>query len=277
MAAKRLFQTFKEAKEKRSVLEKVREFNGKVNIRHESEDFLVKTAQNGAELLRVLQLRHEVFIREWQGRNTYHGLDVDNYDFAGDHLMIIDKQTGDVVGTYRLLSSEFTDQFYSQSEFFMDEFLRWPLVKLELGRACVHPRYRDGNTIDLLWKGLSRYIQASEARYLFGCASLKSTDPKTIASVFKEFQRKDVWKDDFNIRPTSKYQFKGFDIEQGEGLSPKEIRDLMPPLLRSYLHAGAFVFGHPALDKQFACVDIFTVLDMQCLNAKFRQRYFQSC
>src|SRR5690606_22570614 len=122
---------------------------------------------NGSELLKILQLRHDIFVKEWQGRKTYHGLDVDNYDFAGDHLMIIDKSNNEVVGTYRLLCSKFTDRFYSQSEFHMDEFLRWPVVKLELGRACVHPQYRDGSTIDLLWKGLTRYIDEVEARYLF--------------------------------------------------------------------------------------------------------------
>lgn len=275
MAAKRLFQTFREVKEKRSVLERVREFKGKASIRYESEDFLVKTAESGPELLKVLQLRHDIFVKEWQGRKTYHGLDVDEYDFAGDHLMIIDKASGDVVGTYRLLCSKFTDRFYSQSEFNMSEFLIWPVVKLELGRACVHPLYRDGRIIDLLWKGLTRYIDEVEARYLFGCASLKSTDAKTIASVYKDLMKKEVWKDDFNIRATPKYSFKDFSFELGEDLNPREVRDLMPPLLRSYLHAGAFVFGEPALDKQFACVDIFTVLDMNCLNPKFRQRFFQ--
>jgi putative hemolysin len=262
-------------KEKRSVLERIREFRGKVDLYHESGDFIVRTARNGAELRKVLQLRHDIFVREWQGRETYHGLDVDNFDFSGDHLMIIDKKTDEAVGTYRLLCSRFTDRFYSQNEFHLDEFLRWPVTQLELGRACVHPRYRDGGTIDLLWKGLSRYIQHVDARYLFGCASLKSTDPLTISSVYREFRRKEVWKNDFNIRAMPKYHFRRFDPEAATPLNPREVRDLMPSLLRSYLHAGAFVFGEPALDKEFACVDIFTVLDMHLLNPKFRQRFFQ--
>lgn len=273
-AAKRIIQTFKEVKEKRSVLQKVRDFRGHIQIRHESEDFIIKTVQTSGELLRVLQLRHEIFVREWQGRKSYHGLDVDSYDFAGDHLMIIDKNTSEVVGTYRLLCSRFTDRFYSQDEFNIDEFLAQPFTKLELGRACVHPDYRDGNTIDMLWKGLSRYIEASNSRYLFGCASLKTTDPFITASLLTELSKKGSFKNEFSIRPTAKYEFKDFSWDLAKEMSHRELRDLMPPLLRSYLHAGAHVYGEPALDKLFACVDIFTVLDVSVLNSKFRQRYF---
>jgi hypothetical protein len=33
-----------------------------------------------------------------------------------------------------------------------------PANKLELGRACVHPNYRNGITIALLWEGIQRLI-----------------------------------------------------------------------------------------------------------------------
>jgi putative hemolysin len=118
----------------------------------------VTTAQNGRDLREALELRHEVFIREWQGRSTFTHLDVDDYDFHADHLIIKDKRSEEVVGTYRLLSSRFTDRFYSASEFSMDTFQVFPGTKLEMGRACVHKDYRDGRSIDLLWKGLTQYI-----------------------------------------------------------------------------------------------------------------------
>lgn len=277
--ARRLFQTFKEATSKKSILQRVREFQVKSPLLYETEEYLVKTAEDPQELMRVLELRHEIFVKEWQGRQAFHGMDVDSFDFSGDHLMIVKKSSREVVGTYRLLCSKFTDEFYSESEFDLGHFLGSAGTKLELGRACVRSDYRTGATIDLLWKGLSRYIDATSADYLFGCASLKTIDPALTASVFEYFSQKDLWKADFSIRPVKKYTFKEFSWTPGDtnqpGLTPQQAKEIIPPLLRSYIHAGAAIYGQPALDKLFQCIDILTILDMSHLNPKFRQRFFQ--
>lgn len=59
--------------------------------------------------------------------------------FVCDHLIIIEKETADEpkrsFGTYRMLCSQFTDRFYSETEFKIDAFLQVPGIKLELGRA----------------------------------------------------------------------------------------------------------------------------------------------
>lgn len=273
IAAKKLIRTFQEARQKKTLYHRVREYRGFVGIEYETEDFRVCTAQSGPELLKVLQLRHEIFIEEWQGRRAFHGLDVDQYDFNADHLMIIDKRIGEVVGTYRLLSSHFTHDFYSSSEFQLEDFLRLPAVKLEMGRACVHSTYRNGNTIDLLWKGLSKYIQETKTEYLFGCSSVKSTDPAVVNKLYRTLHEQEGFTDDFQVRPTWDYRFPGFLHSSPQPLSPAERRELMPPLLRSYLNAGAKVYGWPALDRDFACTDLLTILDWKQLNPRFQSRF----
>ncbi len=272
-----LFRTFQEARQKKSLYGRIKDFRGHVALKYETDDFLVTTAQNGAELLRVLELRHEIFLKEWQGRSAYHGLDVDNFDFNADHLMIIDKARGEVVGTYRLLCSHFTHDFYSASEFDLREFTRLPAVKLEMGRACVRADYRDGNTIDLLWKGLTRYIFQTKTEFLFGCASVKSTDPELLGRVFRTLRDQNGWTDEYQVRANWDYQFPDFSILTAEGLNSVEKREFIPPLLRSYLIAGAKVHGWPALDREFACVDLLTILDWKHLNPKFQSRYVGSC
>jgi dihydroorotase len=202
----------KDARANRSIFEKIRAYKSHLQIEHQSEDFIIKTADSGAELLKALQLRHDIFVKEWQGVENPTGIDVDEYDFSADHLLIIDRKTSDVVGTYRLLCSKYTDRFYSQSEFIMTDFMMWPWTKLELGRACIKAEYRDGNTIDMLWKGLSRYIYYSGTKYLFGCSSLMKTEPELIGRFYKTLIHKENWKDDFRIRPNLKYELKGFDI-----------------------------------------------------------------
>lgn len=274
-AARRLIKTFQEARESKTYYEKIREFKPKLQIRHETDDFLVKTAESPQELLQILELRHEIFIWEWQGRKAFHGLDVDEYDFSGDHLMIIDKRIEKVVGTYRFLCSSFTTEFYSDSEFDLARFIAAPGGKMEMGRACVHQDFRDGNTIDLLWKGLSAYIRAANVNYLFGCSSVKTIDPIETGSLYKYLKERDGWCDDFEIRARKKYEFRGFDMENAPPLQIAEAKEMIPPLLRSYLHAGSKVYGWPALDKEFACGDLLTILDLSRLNKKFQARFLE--
>lgn len=272
-SAIRLIKNFQEARQKKSLLQKVRDYRGYVPIRYETDAFMVTTAESGSQLLKVLELRHEIFIEEWQGRRIHHGLDVDQYDFIGDHLLITDKERGEVVGTYRLLCSHFTHDFYSASEFRIDDFLRVPAVKLEMGRACIKHDYRNGNTIDLLWKGLGRYITATKADYLFGCSSLRTTDPGKISDLMLAMHEDGHWSDTYRIRPEPDYIFPGFLQESSTRMAQQERRALIPPLLRSYLSAGAKVYGWPALDREFECTDLFTILDWRELNPRFRARF----
>ena len=256
--------------------ERTRGFKNQISVHLETDEFLIKTAENGRELIRALELRHEIFVEEWQGLKTESGLDVDDFDFQGDHLLIISKESSEVVGAYRLLCSRFTGQFYSAHEFEMDCFLRWPGVKLELGRACVRADHRTGTAIDLLWRGLAAYIKVSRARYLFGCASVRETNPEMVARLLKYIETQGGWNLEHQIWPTKEYRMLGLSLAMMEPLLPSEAKKLVPALLRTYLHAGAHVLGYPALDREFQCVDLFTVLDVQGINQRFNDRYFPS-
>lgn len=273
VAAKRMFQTFKEAARKKSLLQQVREYRGYVRVHYESPDFIVTTAQNGHQLLKVLELRHEVFVEGWTGRRAYHGLDVDEYDFMADHLLITEKDSREVVGTYRLLSSHFTREFYTSSEFHLNDFLRTPSVKLEMGRACIQEKYRNGSTIDVLWKGLTQYIKATKTEFLFGCSSVKATDAPSISRLYRTLIDQGSLTEQFDTRPRNNYELPGFDPHQASPLTAPEKREMLPPLLRSYLHAGAKVHGAPAWDRAFGCTDLLTILDWKQLNQRFQSRF----
>ena len=127
-------------------------FKPKVIFSFEAEGFIIKTAANVDDLKLALKLRHDVFLEEGLNRSHESGLEFDTYDHRADHLMIIEKEKGYAVGTYRLICSDFSDIFYSQGEFNMDDFLNLEGRKLELGRACTHAEHRTGRTMDLLWQ-----------------------------------------------------------------------------------------------------------------------------
>lgn len=274
LQARRLIQTFREARKSQSILSRIRQYRNYLSIAIETDEFIVRTVEHHADLLRVLQLRHEIFIEEWQGRRESHGLDVDSFDDKADHLVIIEKRTGQMIGTYRLLCSRFVDEFYSSTEFDLQVLTRAPYVLLELGRACIRSSHRNGTTIDLLWKGLARYANIAHATHLFGCSSVKSTDPQFMSNLFAEFAANDQWSDDYHVRPLEHHMLPGYALEKGQPLSPVERRAAVPPLLRSYLHAGAKVHGAPAYDREFQCCDLLTILDLSQIEGKFKARYF---
>ncbi|MCJ8276118.1 MAG: hypothetical protein HRT44_12230, partial [Bdellovibrionales bacterium] len=118
-----------------------------------------------------------------------------------------------------------------------------------------------------------RYISETGTRYLFGCSSIDSTDPKEVFKVVKSLEAKNNVSYEFKINPTDKYTFDQPESHlESAKPDPKILRSL-PPLLRSYLHAGSKVHGFPALDEDFKCADLFTILDLRQLNKKFAERY----
>jgi putative hemolysin len=258
----------------------LRAFRPKVRVQFEKGSFVVKTVENWGELEQVLRLRHEVFHREFLNKKLPLGLDMDRFDPLGDHLVIVDKESQRIVGTYRLIASTYSKQFYSQSEFALDEFLAQPGVKLEMSRACIHRDFRDGIVIALLWRGLVQYIQAVKANFLFGCASIRSMDTAEVASICQYLRSREFLSDDYHVEPLGHYRMPGLQ----DAVSRQPLTDvaaaqgkaLIPPLLNSYLRAGAKVVGAPALDVSFACVDFLTVLRMDEMSKLFERKYSPS-
>lgn len=239
----------------------------------ENEDFDIKIASTVDDIKKAQTLRHQVFLEEGLGKTHETGLDFDDFDKIADHLMIIEKKTDRAVGTYRLINSQFSKDFYSQGEFYLDEFLNTDGIKLEMGRACTHAEYRNGRTMDLLWQGLSKYIALTKTKYLFGCSSFNTTDGDYMFSIIKSLQTDEKLKLDHNIHPVDSFFWPNSQnlLEQSQPV-PGYTKEL-PPLLRSYLNAGSFVHGLPAYDKDFLCFDLLTILDLSRLNKKFQARY----
>ncbi len=256
---------------------KLRQFRTKVPINIESNRFVIKTVENMSELEKALDLRYEVFYRETLNKDNFSRTDIDKFDSICDHLIILDKKQNMVIGTYRFISSTFSDKFYSESEFDIEQIKSAPGVKLELGRACVHRDYRNGTGIALLWKGLTEYFRTIKAKYLFGCSSIGTTNPVEVSLIYKYIKELYLSPEDFRVFPTEKHRVKELDhyINAFDkfGIKTESIEEFIPPLLKSYLKAGSVICGEPALDMKFKCADFFTVLDLEVLSKSFEKRY----
>lgn len=247
-------------------------------IEIETSKYLLKTASKMSELLNVFELRYQNFLESTKNGAGLDGYDVDALDGLCDHIIIIDKDSGQVVGTYRVISSLFSSHFYSQGEFFLEHFLKLPGEKLELGRACIHHGHRNGAVIDLLWKGICRYLKITDSKYLFGCSSVKTVDLETSKVIYDYLKDEGLLKDEYSIHSIGKYamdmNFEAIAIDEGE--RQRVVKSYLPSLLRSYFQAGSRVYGTPALDIEFECIDFLTILNVDEMSASYKRRYMGS-
>ncbi|MEF3694668.1 MAG: GNAT family N-acyltransferase [Candidatus Cloacimonadota bacterium] len=254
---------------------RLKNFRANLPILIERTGHIIKTADSTEELEAVLRLRHLVFLEELLHRKKKNGKDKDKFDKTCDHLMIIEKATGLLIGTYRLQSSLHTKKFYSATEFRMKSIQKLPGNKLELGRACVHPSHRTGLTIALLWEGIRAYVTASQTDYLFGCSSIKTMNKEEIREIYHYLSSQGHMLDLHKLRPRTKFRVPGFKRQLRRNPSHKlslelNHRELIPSLLFSYLKAGAKVCGAPALDKSFKCIDFLTLLSADEIKHRSR-------
>ncbi len=260
-------------------LNRVHRFKPKIELFTEVGPFILKTVTEVDELKEALALRYEVFHREMLGKTNSMGVDVDEHDFDCDHLIIKEKRSGKIIGTYRLNCSLFTDNFYSAKEFIMNGIFQQPGVKLELGRACIHKDFRRGIVISLLWRGIAEYMAATEAKVLFGCATVKTQDPRDAALLMRYFESKGQFTPGIRIRPTLTFTMPMLNFflnETAPTLSEEEIKQaelLMPALCRAYLKIGASIGGEPAWDRDYQCIDFLTILQREDLNRTLWKKF----
>lgn len=258
---------------------KIHKFKSKVSLKIEMGPFLLKTVSSVPELKEALKLRYEVFYKELLGAKAKSGYDIDEFDSICDHLIIIDKKTDQIIGTYRLNCNVKLEKFYSSKEFNLQRLLENPGVKLELGRACIHKDYRRGVVISLLWKGIAEYMNQTKATLLFGCASIKTSSPREAALLYKYFFETNRFTPEYFTPPTLAFNLSQLDIWIQNFSAPltdrekEEALSLIPPLFRAYLKIGAYVGGAPAWDSEFKCIDFLTILNKEDLNKSLWRKY----
>ena len=257
-------------------LQDISGFKRKVELSMETEKYLVHTISTTKELEELLRLRYNVFYREIAGLDNESGIDFDEFDMTCDHIAVFDKAAGIYVATYRLNSTLYSDRFYSQTEFNMDSIMAAPEIKLEIGRACVHSDHRRGAVIVLLWRGIVKYMKKIEARFLLGCSSVNTTDPRLVAETTLIFRKLYPGAPQFHISPRPELAVPG--IDEMDIRLPEDplsrLKELIPPLFLSYLDAmSCRVCGDPALDPFFKCTDFLILLDRKNLMDITRKRY----
>jgi putative hemolysin len=230
---------------------------------HRSGRYALRFATSRRDLEAAQRLRFEVFnleLREGLSESYARGLDADEYDARCHHLLVLEQSTGDVVGTYRLMTRELAHgaPLYSASEFDLravpDQVTRYGA---EVGRACVAREHRNGRVLQLLWRGIARYLDWNDKRFVFGCCSVPTLDASEIAGVSLKLARGG------HLHP--RYRAPVLPALRAAHDDTVVAREdaAVPPLFTSYLRLGAKVCGGPAVDRDFCVTDYLVVLDLR--------------
>lgn len=238
----------------------------------------VRIAETKADIMQALRLRYEVFVEETGNLSLKNelGLEYDGYDAYCDHMIVVDTETGQVVGTYRMLPGPKALKhggFYSETEFDLTGF-PFKATTLELGRSCIAPAYRSGQAIRMLWEGIAEYIARHDYQYLIGCASVHFENTRDMNEVYTMLVNSGVITRRFGIQPLPSHLVKELTVVD-EPIDMKQVFRKLPPLMKGYQWLGAEIGGPPAYDPVFHTVDFLIVLERKRLARRYKRHFFK--
>lgn len=238
-------------------------------LRAETDRYVLTLATTPAEVEAAQRLRFAVFnleLHEGLVSSYLTGRDQDKFDDVCDHLLVTDRRSAEVVGTYRMqtgVSAARNLGYYSATEFDFAPFEPARGQMLELGRACVAEGHRNQTVLGLLWKGIARYAKQHGARYLVGCSSLTSQDAAGGMGTYVQLTRRYLVEENWRTLPLPAWRC---GVEPGEPLK-------VPKLMAAYLALGARICGEPSLDREFGTIVFLTWLDLESLPLRVLRKY----
>lgn len=233
----------------------------------------IQFARHADEVREAQRLRYRVFAEEMGARlaSPEPGIDRDLYDPHCEHLLVRERAGGEVVGTYRILTPEGARRlggYYADDEFDLTRLAPLRDRIVELGRACVHPRHRNGGTITMLWNGLARFLQGRpDCGYLMGCASIAMSDGGHLAaSLYNRLARTSLGPIEHRVFPRCALPLERLD---------RSLPVSVPPLVKGYLRLGCRVSGEPAWDPDFNTADLLLLLPLARLDLRYARHFMR--
>jgi len=258
---------------------------GKPRIHAEVGRYRLRLAESVEDRDAACRLRFKVFnIELGEGLESSYetGLDSDQFDLFCEHLLVEDKTSRRIVGTYRMQSGTSAAEnlgYYSEREFSLAPYEPLRAGILELGRASIDREHRTPEVLTLLWRGIAQYATDKGLRTLIGCSSLNSKDPAEGWQVFRQLEHYRV-APEFETSPTAEFACPG--EQDGCGAQRRGQQDMrtqtevsikIPKLLKTYMAIGARIAAPPAWDREFGTIDFLTLLDLKTISPAARHRF----
>ena len=234
----------------------------------------VSWAVHQDEVRQAQRLRYQVFAGEMGARlqSKLPGHDIDLFDDFCEHLLVRDSASGEVIGTYRVLTpaqAKRVGSTYSDTEFDLTRLRSLRERMVELGRSCVHQDYRHGGVIMALWGALAEFMQRNQLDIMIGCASIPMWHNGVVsgdvaASIWRQLKSTHLAPVEYQVRPRLP-----LPVEQMDSTLQVE----PPALIKGYLRLGARILGAPAWDPDFNSADLPMLMRIEDLPTRYRKHF----
>ncbi len=241
-----------------------------------SGKFLIKLADKKEEFDQMYRLRYEELLLFYNQESTNKDeMFIDEYDPVSTHLICLDTEVNQVVGTYRVITKDDIKEigyFSTELEYDISNLKERKIA--ELGRAVIKGEYRTGAVLSLLWRGLIEYVTSEGIEFLFGTVSFEGQDNTKYHHAFSKLYYNHL----------SPLDIRAFGLEPGrdrmnflkeEEIDPAISKKEMPPLIKGYIKLGATFGNDIYYDTDFNCIDVFVLLELEKINKKFVERLFR--
>lgn len=239
----------------------------------ENHKYQVKLAESESEVNEALGLRYKVFSNELNRKFKFTDkIDYDEFDDQCHHLLVIEKESDRVIGTYRLQTyhQAVSGNGFVTSKRFELEKLPVKLLEqsFEVGRVCIDADHRNGRVLFLLWKGLAAYLKHFGLRYLFGYSALDTNDTQIAYNTYNHLLENELVNREYQVPVREEYRMD-FAVDP-----EKEGKVDIPPLLNNYLNVGTKVCSEPAYDAESKLYHLFILLDVHSIDERTRKMFF---
>ena len=234
----------------------------------------VSWARHQDEVRAAQRLRYQVFAVEMGASLpvTVPGHDIDLFDDYCEHLLVCDEASGEVIGTYRVLTptqAKRAGSTYSDTEFDLTRLRSLRERMVELGRSCVHADHRSGGVILALWGALAEFMARNQLDTMIGCASIPmqaggTSSGQAAASIWRQVRQTHLAPIEYRVTP--RLALPVDKLDDSLNIEP-------PALIRGYLRLGAKVLGAPAWDPDFNSADLPMMMRIADLPPRYLKHF----
>jgi putative hemolysin len=238
----------------------------------------VSLTHNTIEMQEAQRLRYKVFVEALGAQlGTHLGTQLgahpprktpqhesDMFDAFCDHLIVRDTGSGKVIGTTRLLPPDAAHRvgcYCAENQFNLTRLLHLRSRMVEVGRLCVHPKYRNRGVIALLWSALIEYMRHRGHDTLIGCAPISMIDGgHNAANLYLQLGEAQQAPPEYRA-----FAYHGLPCEHLANAA----KPTVPAQFKAFLRAGAWICGEPAWNPDDNSADFLMLLPTNRISSHY--------